>query len=230
LYTVYRDFKRPDPEVIKGFSKMSSPLISDAMGRINVMSSDISSLVRGLTLCGPALTVNTYTADNLMIHLAIKLSKPGDILVVNNGGHQNAGLWGELMTVSALERKIAGIVIEGGVRDIADLEQLKFPVFGRCVNPRGTFKNDPGSVNIPISCGGVALCPGDLIYGDDDGVVVVPNTKCGEVLEKAKAQQKKEAEIRARLKKGETVYDILELEQYLTGKITYHDYYPGRED
>lgn len=230
MYKVYRDFKRPDQKVIKGFSNLSSPLISDAMGRTNVMSSDITALVRGVKLCGPALTVNTYTADNLMIHLAIKLSKPGDVLVVNNGGHQNAGLWGELMTVSALTQKIAGIVIEGGARDIVELEKLNFPVFGCCVNPRGTFKNDPGSVNIPISCGGVAVCPGDLIFGDDDGVVVVPLAQCGEVLDKARAQQHKEAEIRARLKKGETVYDILELEQYLTGKITYHDYYPCRED
>lgn len=230
MYTVYRDFKRPVQKLIKGFSELSSPLISDAMGRTNVMSSDIASLVRGAKLCGPALTVNTYTADNLMIHLAIKLSKPGDILIINNGGHQNAGLWGELMTVSAIERKIAGIVIEGGVRDIAELNKLNFPVFGRCVNPRGTFKNDPGSVNIPISCGGVAVCPGDLIFGDDDGVVVIPLAKCVEVLDKARAQQNKEAEIRVRLKKGETVYDILELEQYIAGKITYYNFYPGGEE
>lgn len=214
MYQVIRDFPRPESNIVESLSMFSTPLLSDAMGRYNCMDSGIKPACPGMKLCGPALTVNTYMADNLLIHLAIKLARPGDILVVSTGGCE-AGYWGELMALSAKVHGIGGLVIDGGVRDSEQLCEMGFPVFSRWITPRGTFKLDPGSVNVDISCGGVAVSPGDIIIGDADGVVVVPAVKAAEVLERAGQAETKEAEIRKRILDREYIFDILNLDKYV---------------
>jgi 4-hydroxy-4-methyl-2-oxoglutarate aldolase len=215
MLIIVEDFERPSKDIVEGFKKLPTPVVSDAMGRQLGMVSDIKPLFPEATMAGPALTVKTYTADNLMCHLGIKLAQAGDVLVVEAGGYVDAALWGEVMSTAAQRKGIAGVVIDGGVRDRLPNIELKFPVFARGVIPKGTFKDSPGCLNVPISCGGLAVCPGDIIVGDADGVVVVPKQVAKEVLGKAQAALEKEEVMKERLAKGEIPYDFLGLGKLL---------------
>lgn len=164
-----------------------------------------------MRICGPALTVQTYRADNLVIHVALNLARPGDVLVIDAGGICDTGLWGGLMNQMARQKKLGGIVLDGGVRDCQELVASNFPVFARAISPQGGFKASPGSVNVPISCGNVPVLPGDLIVGDADGVVVIPFEKMEEILGKSLDVVRKEKELRERMENGETLYDLLNL-------------------
>lgn len=215
MFLIRDEFPRADPNVIEGLANIPTPTLSDAMGRYGGMCSEIKGVFPSAKLAGPAFTVKNYAKDNLMSHYALKHASPGDILVVNNGGFKEAAGWGELMSTSAKVRGLGGIVIDGAVRDRLQLAQVKFPVFARCVIPEGTVKVTPGSINYPVSCGGITVCPGDVIVGDDDGVVVIPREGTELILEKARAIMEKEKHIRERILNGETIYDILNLDRFL---------------
>ena len=146
-----------------------------------------------------------------MIHKAITLAKPGDVLVVNAGGFKDYAVFGDLMALSCKVHLLAGIVVDGAVRDAEGLQELGFPAFARAVLPTGPFKDSPGSINVPVSCGGVPVLPGDIVVGDADGVMVVPRAEAADVLAKAQATVAKEEGMRARLRNGEYIYDILAL-------------------
>jgi 4-hydroxy-4-methyl-2-oxoglutarate aldolase len=163
-----------------------------------------------MRVAGPAFTVETPPGNNLWIHRAIAAAAPGDVLVVVTSGHYEAGYWGDIMTVAALEREIAGLVIDGCVRDSEAIARFQFPVFARGLSIRGTGKDSaaPGSLQQPITLGDVTVQPGDLVVGDADGVVVVPRLRVTEVLEKATEREKREAEIVERLRNGETTLEI----------------------
>jgi len=152
-----------------------------------------------------------------MIHKAVTLAKPGDVLVINAGGYKDAAVFGDLLGYSCKVHNIAGVVIDGASRDAEGMAAIGFPVFARAVLPMGPFKDSPGSINVPVSCGGVAVQPGDIIVGDGDGVVVVPMEEAADVLAKAQAAAAREQQTRERLTKGEYLYDILKLGEVLKG-------------
>jgi RraA family protein len=181
-------------ELIEQFRAFGVANVGDAMGRFGVMDYRIKPVgKRGVKMVGSAITVRTRPGDNLMIHKALDMTEPGDVLVVDVQGSTQSGLWGSLMTGTALERGVAGLVVDGGVRDAADIRETGFPVFARAVIAAGGDKEGPGEVNVPISCGGVPVLPGDVIVGDDDGVVVIPQAYAAAVAEEVRKVLETEA-------------------------------------
>jgi 4-hydroxy-4-methyl-2-oxoglutarate aldolase len=215
MNVIVREFARPDPQVVKGFEGIPTGVVSDAMGRTGSMIAEIKPVWPRAKIVGPALTVRTFPADNLMIHKAVTLAKPGDVLVVNAGGYKDTAVFGDLLGYSCKVHGIAGVVIDGASRDAEGMAAIGFPVFARAVLPMGPFKDSPGSINVPVSCGGVAVRPGDIIVADADGVVVVPQEEAGDVLSKAQGAAAKEEQMRERLAKGEYIYDMLKLGEVL---------------
>lgn len=217
MNVIVREFTRPDPAVVAGFAGIPTGVIGDCMGRCNGMAAEIKPVWPGARIVGPALTVRTFPADNLMIHKAITLAQPGDVLVVNAGGYRDYAVFGDLMGLACSVHRLGGIVVDGAVRDAEGLQELGFPAFSRAVLPTGPFKDSPGSINLPVSCGGVPVQPGDVIVGDADGVMVIPRAEAPEILAKAQAAVAKEEGMRERIRKGEHIYDILKLGEVLKG-------------
>jgi len=172
---------RLDTALVDRFRGLASPNLADAMGRFNFMDPAMQSRT-GLTLCGLAVTVNARPADNLMIHKALQVAAPGDIVVVNTCGNTTSAVFGELMCNTAVAAKLGGIIVDGAIRDVEGLTALGFPAFSRTVCAGGCDKDGPGEINVPISCGGVVVSPGDIIVGDADGIAVVPRSEAVEVL------------------------------------------------
>ena len=172
---------RLDAALVDRFRGLASPNLADAMGRFNFMDPGIQSRT-GLTLCGLAVTVNARPADNLMIHKALQIARPGEVVVVNTCGNTTSAVFGELMCNTAVAAKLGGIVVDGAIRDVEGLTVLGFPAFSRTVCAGGCDKDGPGEINVPISCGGVVVSPGDIVVGDSDGIAVVPRGDAVEVL------------------------------------------------
>jgi 4-hydroxy-4-methyl-2-oxoglutarate aldolase len=214
---IVRDFTRPDRALVKGFEGIPTGVIGDCMGRCNGMTADMKPTWPGAKVVGPALTVRCFPADNLMIHKAVTLARPGDVLVVNAGGYKDYAVFGDLLGLSCKVHDIAGIVIDGASRDAEGMQAIGFPVFARAILPTGPFKDSPGAINVPVSCGGVPVRPGDIIVGDADGVMVVPQEHAADVLSRAQAAVGKEQGMRERILKGEYIYDILKLGEVLKG-------------
>ncbi|BAS26248.1 4-carboxy-4-hydroxy-2-oxoadipate aldolase/oxaloacetate decarboxylase [Limnochorda pilosa] len=214
MHQIHHDIERPDPRTLEGLKEIPAATASDVMGRQRSMNSQMKGIFKGARVCGPAITVKCYPADNLMLHKAVTMARPGDVLVCE-AGYRDAALWGELLTRAALQRGIAGLVIDGGVRDVDEIEDLGFPVFSTATLPGGTFKVNPGSVNVPIQCAGVVVHPGDVVIGDSDGVVVVPLEEAPEVLERAKAALEKEEGLRRGMAEGKLLFDLLNLRPLL---------------
>jgi 4-hydroxy-4-methyl-2-oxoglutarate aldolase len=183
-------------DLIEGFRGLASPNLADAMGRFNFMDPGIVTRTR-IPVCGPAVTVNCRPADNLMVHKALQIAQPGDVVVVATGGNTVSAVFGGLMCEAATATGIGGIVVDGAIRDIEDLTRLGFPAFSRTVCPGGCDKDGPGEINVPISCGNAVVCPGDIIVGDGDGLAVVPYAHADEVLAQVKQLVDRE---RARVK------------------------------
>jgi 4-hydroxy-4-methyl-2-oxoglutarate aldolase len=183
--------------------------VYEAAGQRGAMDGAIRQMTPGLGLCGSALTVRCQPADNLTLHAAIAMAEPGDVIVADVGDLVDAGHWGEITTVAARSRGVAGLVINGGVRDVRALAEREFPVFARGSSMRATTKQIPGLINHPITCGGVAIRPGDLVLGDEDGVVVVERESAEKVLRAADERERNEAEVMRRLEAGELTLDVL---------------------
>ncbi len=210
-YKINRLEKRPSSELVKELAHYGTALIADTMGRYGAMLPYIKPISSKVSLAGPAVTVQTYRSDNLMLHVGLELAEAGDVLVADAGGVENAGLWGDLMTTMAVCKGVSGLVIDGAVRDKADIQEKGFPVFSREVSPLGGFKNNPGSVNVPVCCGGVTVSPGDIIIGDADGVMVVPFSMAEQVAKDCKKTQEKEDNFRKRMLQGEHLFELLKL-------------------
>jgi len=187
----------------------------EAMGKEGAMSHHIRPLFHGMKVCGPALTVSCHPGDNLMLHKAISIAEPGDVIVCTVGGHLECGYWGEITTVAAMERGVKGLIIDGSVRDMTAIGILRFPVFSGGVCMKGTYKQTLGTVNHPIICGGVRVKAGDIILGDDDGVVIIPIERAADVYEECVKKERSEAEIIEQLKKGKTTLELLGFERTL---------------
>jgi len=168
-------------DLVARFRGLASSNLADAMGRFNFMDPAIQAR-SGLPLCGLAVTVNARPADNLMVHKALAVAMPGDIIVVSTGGNATSAVFGELMCHTATAAKLGGIVVDGAIRDVQHIASMGFAAYSRSVSPGACDKDGPGEINVPISCGGTVVCPGDIVVGDNDGVAVVPAGDAEEVL------------------------------------------------
>lgn len=184
---------RKNPELlpedwVRRAKRLTTGLLSDAMGCFGAMHYQIKPVAIGMKMAGTAMTVNLRAADNLMLHKAVGLSGKGYVLVADAKGNTTNASWGDLMTRAAIKMQVEGTVVDGVVRDLADLRELGYPVFALGVIPTGVNREGPGEINVPVSCGGLAVTPGDLVVGDDDGVVVVPRDRIEAVLKAAEAK------------------------------------------
>ncbi|PKC31163.1 diguanylate cyclase [Pantoea ananatis 15320] len=178
----------PDPEVVKAFSKIAAANVADCMGRLCGMNPQIKLMSNpsGRIMCGVALTVKARAGDNMMLHKAMNISQPGDVIVISNEEERSRAVMGEIM-FNYLQgfKKIEGIVIDGPVRDIDVLSKGTLPLYATGTTPSGPYKEGPGEVNVPVSCGGIIVNPGDIILGDRDGVIVIPKSDAHSILKKA---------------------------------------------
>jgi regulator of RNase E activity RraA len=187
--------------LLERFRGLASSNLADAMGRFNFMDPAIQAR-SALPLCGLAVTVNARPADNLMVHKALAVATPGDIVVVSTGGNTTSAVFGELMCHTATAAKLGGIVVDGAIRDVEGITRLGFPAYSRTVSPGACDKDGPGEINVPISCGGTVVSPGDIVVGDQDGVVVVPQKDAEEVLALVVALMDRETKRIAEIKAG----------------------------
>lgn len=176
--------ERPDPLLLKRFEGIPSSNIGDIMNRLYCMDSSVRPFGRP-SLIGPAFTVKVPEGDNLFIHRALDLAQPGDILVVDGGGSMCRALMGEIMFTYASQKRLAGIVINGCIRDQDSLEVLNLPVYAAGVTPQGPYKHGPGEINVPVSCGGQAVLPGDILVGDNDGICVIRREDTPQIIDDA---------------------------------------------
>ena len=198
-------------EARKSLDKLPTGNVADnnlSMPKQGVMDSGIKPIDSKSHMVGRAVTVQCYPGDNLALHQGIYAAQPGDVLVFDCHGYTEAGHFGDIMALACKVRGIAGVIIDGSCRDAEDIKELGLPVFVRAFNPSGTVKASLGKVNVPVSCGGVSVRPGDMIIGDCDGVVVVPQEVEDEVFAKAEAKFKKEEKIVEALKQGKTTLEI----------------------
>ncbi len=203
------------PQEVQILARLGSATIHEAQGQKGALDPALKPLDRGSRLVGQALTVDCRPSDNLVLHLAVTKARPGDVLVVDSKGFTTAGPWGDILTLAAQQAGIAGLVIDGAVRDSASIIETGFPVFARGLSIYGTLKNQPGTVNQPILCGGQCIRPGDVVVGDADGLVVIAADELDAVVAASVERERKEAMIRKRILAGETTVEILGLQPTL---------------
>jgi len=223
-----RRVRRADAAAVAQLSKFGVATIHEAMGRVGLLAPYMRPIYPGARLCGTAITALGHPGDNWMLHVAAELLQAGDVVVMGFSSATEDGMFGDLLATSFRARGGAGLVIDAGVRDTAELAQMKFPVWSKSVNAKGNIKATVGSVNVPVVCAGALVHPGDVIVADDDGVVVVLGAKAAEVAAAAQAREDKEAAARARLKSGELGLDIYAMRDKL--KAAGLQYYEDPED
>ena len=218
MSVVHRNPPRVAPDLAARFAPFGVATIHEAQGRKGLLQSHLRAIFPRARAVGTAVTVSIPPADNWMIHVAVEQCQAGDILVVAPTSPSDAGYFGELLACSLAARGVIGLVIEAGCRDVAALHEMNFPVWSRAVSAQGTVKETLGSVNVPITIAGQLVEPGDLLVGDDDGVVVVKRAEAEAVLTASAAREAKEAATRMRLKAGELGLDIYNMRDALAKK------------
>src|SRR5580658_7032784 len=207
-HKIVRQIPRPDPQAVKVLGELGVATIHEAQGRTGVMLPYMRPIYPSARVSGPAVTVSCHPGDNLMIHAAVEVCKPGDVLVVSTLSESSDGMFGDLLGTSCQAHGVAGLIIDAGVRDTTDLTAMKFPIWSKAISAQGTVKASAGSVNVPVVCAGVLVNPGDVMVGDADGVVVVPREAAADVAKAAQQRIAKEEKTRERLAKGELGVDF----------------------
>lgn len=208
---IVRDFERPPKELGERLGKVPTGILSDCMNRMQAMDAGIRPMTAGIRFSGPAFTIQSVESDNLGAHQALALAKAGDVLVIAARGGMQSAIWGNVMTVAAKKTGLAAVVIDGCIRDAAENRADNLPIFARGVCPAGPHKGWPSNLNVPVSCAGVAVLPGDFIVGDEDGVVVVPAARALQVLEESYERANTERDWFRRVEAGENTITILGL-------------------
>ncbi len=208
MHKIVRNIPRPDPEAVKILGELGVATVHEAQGRTGLMKPYMRPIYPSAKAAGSAVTVLCQSGDNLMIHAAIEVCKPGDILVVTTTSDSTDGMFGDLLATSMVAHGVVGLVIEAGVRDVSELTAMDFPVWSKAVHAQGTVKATAGSVNIPIVCAGASIQPGDVVIGDADGVCVVPRERAPEVVKASQARFAKEEKNRHSLREGKLGLDM----------------------
>ena len=186
-FRVFLKRQLPPKDVIEAFKSLPAANVADCMARMSALSSEIRLMTKPFkgSMAGPALTVKARASDNLMIHKALNMAEEGDIIIVSNAGDRSHALIGEIMAGYALYKKIGGLVFDGPIRDVEALYELGIPVYATGSTPGGPYKDGPGEVNVPIACCDIQVNPGDIVLGDQDGVIIIPRQDAAKLLETA---------------------------------------------
>lgn len=208
MVNIIKSISRPSSELVEAFYKHSTATVHEAMGRLGAMNYKIKSLAKGMKICGPAYTVRAQAGDNVMILKAIKESQKGDVIVVDCGRCIESGPFGELAAAECKVKGLGGFITSGSVRDTAEIIAMGFPVFSVGISIVGTVKETIGYINHPVSVCDVIVNPGDIILGDDDGIVVIPLHSAQEILEKSDLRVAKEAKTMEKIQQGHSIFDI----------------------
>jgi 4-hydroxy-4-methyl-2-oxoglutarate aldolase len=223
-HVVVRSHRRPDPEAVEVLARVGVATAHEAMGKRGLTHPVLRPIYPGARIAGRAVTVLSQPGDNLMIHACIEQCGPGDVLVVTTTSPSTDGMFGELFATQLAARGVQGLVIDAGVRDVAELTAMGFPAWSRAVSAQGTVKATPGSVNVPVVLAGALVRPGDVVVADDDGVLVVPREDARDVAAASLAREAKEQEKREQFQAGVLGLDIYGMRETLARLgVTYVD-------
>jgi 4-hydroxy-4-methyl-2-oxoglutarate aldolase len=212
---IVRKIERPSADIVRELGKQGVATVHEAQGRTGLMYPYMRPIYSGARLAAPAITVLCHPGDNMMIHAALEVCSPGDVLVVATLSESSDGMFGELLATSCQAHGVVGLIIDAGVRDTADLTTMNFPVWSKAISSQGTVKATAGFVNVDMVCAGALVHPGDVVIADQDGVVVVSRQHAAETVKLGQQRMAKEEAARARLRNGELGLDMYDLRSKL---------------